>query len=159
MKNASPTDLQFRKLTQGDLDPLEALTRVLPFGSSWTSDALKGELERGLAYGGFLETRLCCFILLRPPGEAYEIQWLGTGLEHHGKGFMSALWQFVLAELPSAAKVWLEVHESNLSARKFYEKAGFVRVGLRPRYYRDGGAAILYNFQIGVPPLGSMNLS
>lgn len=31
----------------------------------------------------------------------------------------------------------LEVRESNLSARKMYEKYGFYDVGIRPRYYQD----------------------
>ena len=34
-------------------------------------------------------------------------------------------------------QVWLEVRVSNRAAIGLYKKAGFVEVGLRPRYYRD----------------------
>jgi len=37
----------------------------------------------------------------------------------------------------------LELRESNAAAAQLYERHGFVRVGLRRRYYADGEAAVL----------------
>jgi ribosomal protein S18 acetylase RimI-like enzyme len=45
---------------------------------------------------------------------------------------------------PELNEFWLEVHQENLPAQNFYEKAQFEAVGTRPYYYRDGGAALLY---------------
>ncbi|TFG66728.1 MAG: ribosomal-protein-alanine N-acetyltransferase [Gemmatimonadales bacterium] len=36
-----------------------------------------------------------------------------------------------------AAQVFLEVREANTDARRLYEKAGFVNVGVRPSYYTE----------------------
>jgi len=36
-----------------------------------------------------------------------------------------------------AAHVYLEVREANADARRLYEKAGFVNVGVRPSYYSE----------------------
>lgn len=41
------------------------------------------------------------------------------------------------AELNGVTCISLEVRPSNSGARRFYEEAGFVEVGLRPGYYRD----------------------
>ena len=42
--------------------------------------------------------------------------------------------------------LWLEVRESNLGARKFYESLGFRETGCRPGYYSDSGeGAIVMN--------------
>jgi [ribosomal protein S18]-alanine N-acetyltransferase len=54
----------------------------------------------------------------------------------------------LLAELASMYRgtLWLEVRETNLVARKFYETLGFQEAGRRPQYYRDSGeGAIVMN--------------
>ncbi len=42
-----------------------------------------------------------------------------------------------LARLENATAVFLEVRESNVGARKLYEKAGFTLGGRRKNYYRE----------------------
>jgi ribosomal-protein-alanine N-acetyltransferase len=42
-----------------------------------------------------------------------------------------------------AARLLLEVAEANPAARSLYAAAGFAPVGRRPRYYPDGGDALL----------------
>ena len=50
-----------------------------------------------------------------------------------------------LSQREAAKMVFLEVRESNLAARKLYEKCGFVENGRRPRYYRQPEEdAVLY---------------
>ena len=39
---------------------------------------------------------------------------------------------------------FLEVRETNLKARRFYEKHGFTLFGIRKKYYADGENAALY---------------
>ena len=41
-----------------------------------------------------------------------------------------------------AAKITLEVKESNTPAIKLYMKNGFIPVGVKPNYYHDGSDAI-----------------
>jgi ribosomal-protein-alanine N-acetyltransferase len=50
-----------------------------------------------------------------------------------------------LSQREAAKMIFLEVRESNLAARKLYEKCGFVENGRRTRYYRQPEEdAILY---------------
>jgi len=42
-----------------------------------------------------------------------------------------------------AERLLLEVRETNTGALAFYERAGFVEIDRRPRYYRDGTTAII----------------
>lgn len=53
-----------------------------------------------------------------------------------------------------AAAMSLEVAEANPAARALYDRAGFARVGRRPRYYRDGGDALVLRRPVASPPLG-----
>jgi len=45
-------------------------------------------------------------------------------------------------------EVWLEVHEENRAAIRFYERHGFVKVSRRSNYYPDGKAALNYNLRL-----------
>jgi ribosomal-protein-alanine N-acetyltransferase len=42
-----------------------------------------------------------------------------------------------------AHRLLLEVREDNAGARAFYDAAGFAELGVRPRYYGDGAAAVV----------------
>jgi len=48
-----------------------------------------------------------------------------------------------LARDAGAHRLLLEVRADNGAARAFYAAAGFVEVGRRPRYYRDGESALV----------------
>jgi ribosomal-protein-alanine N-acetyltransferase len=58
-----------------------------------------------------------------------------------GRGLLAATLR-VAAEA-GAARMLLEVAEANHAARSLYSAAGFAPVGRRPRYYPDGGDALL----------------
>ena len=63
----------------------------------------------------------------------------GVKEELQGKKIGQELLKFSLEELKKdeVKRITLEVKESNLKARKIYEKCGFINVGIRPRYYKD----------------------
>ena len=54
-----------------------------------------------------------------------------------------------------AGRLWLEVRESNATARSVYERLGFVAQGVRPGYYpaphgrRE--SAVVMSMEIGAP--------
>jgi ribosomal-protein-alanine N-acetyltransferase len=53
------------------------------------------------------------------------------------------------AQRESVSAILLEVRESNLPARRLYEKQGFREVGRRRNYYADPSEdAILYDFRL-----------
>ncbi len=46
----------------------------------------------------------------------------------------------------SRGDVWLECREDNAIAIALYTKIGFKEAGRRPKYYKDGTTAILFNY-------------
>jgi ribosomal-protein-alanine N-acetyltransferase len=61
----------------------------------------------------------------------------------------------LLARARGCHQIWLEVRESNVRARKLYERYGFAQSGLRRNYYpADGGRedAILMTLRLTEAP-------
>lgn len=78
------------------------------------------------------------------PGQS-EVLFLATSPARQKQGFMSSLLDELLSQC-KGEEVWLECREDNLSARHLYLKKGFRETGYRAGYYKDGSAAILFNF-------------
>lgn len=118
---------------------------AVPIGPRWTEAQIAEEC-RGV--GLVLEpeaTQPRAFILYRDTGAAWEITFLATDPVFQGQGFMKALLEHMRNERPEERQIWLEVHADNAKARRLYEQQGLEVVGERPRYYSDGGTAILYS--------------
>ena len=98
-------------------------------------DVLSGTRERAGEAGisGYVVTRLV--------DDVADLQRIGVHPDAQRHGLASAL----LAEAMKrpAARMLLEVAESNAAARAFYAKAGFVEIHRRPNYYRDGSDALV----------------
>ena len=84
------------------------------------------------------------FILARDLGGEAEILTLGVLPEMRRLGIGRALLDAVIAQAGRRhiGSVVLEVAADNAAARSLYGRAGFVRVGARPRYYRRDRTAI-----------------
>lgn len=79
-------------------------------------------------------------------GEA-EVYFFAVKEEYRNNGIGEKLFEFSVNELIKEKfhKISLEVRESNIAARKIYEKCGFKNVGVRIRYYTDNMEdAIIY---------------
>lgn len=124
---------------------------IVPIGPQWTPQQMADEVHSGFGWGYLSSSgTLEAFILLRDVVQAWEITFLATAPAARGQGHMLQLIRHLKGEAAVGQEpprsIWLEVHEQNLPAIKMYEKSGFVRSGRRPRYYQDGGAALLYNY-------------
>ena len=116
-----------------------------PIGGTWTKDLLKQELKVSQGIGLRVEgVGLTSFILYRYFDEHREITILATKPSHQRRGDMRFLLSYLLERKSPGERVWLEVHQDNAPARHLYGQLGFQEVGRRPKYYRDGGDAILY---------------
>lgn len=137
--------LTLRHLPQlcGIMENVYARTTT-PIGGLWNRDVLKQELEIGQGVGlnvsGF---GLGAFILFRLYDSHREITVLATHPDRQRRGDMMYLLSYVLERKSPQERIWLEVHDRNEGALKLYESLGFANVGRRPKYYRDGGDAIL----------------
>ena len=74
----------------------------------------------------------------KPPFE-YEVHTIGVDPAYQGRGIGRRLLDELLAFADGGA-VYLEVRTDNEPALALYDSAGFVRIGLRRRYYRVSGA-------------------
>ena len=142
---------KIRKLKPQDADQVFVVLELardrskVPIGPKWTFQQLEDECrEFGLVAERHHEVQ--AFILWRDTGAAWEISFLATAPDAQGQGLMTTLLEHLKRDRPQDRAIWLEVHASNRGARALYEKAGFASIGERPKYYADGGAAILYNY-------------
>jgi ribosomal-protein-alanine N-acetyltransferase len=119
-------------------------TSKVPIGGMWNRDLLKQELEIGQGVGLRSDTfGLIAFVLFRHYDSHREITVLATHPDRQRKGDMSFLLSYMLERKSPSERIWLEVHAQNNSALALYSNLGFQEVGRRPKYYRDGGDAVL----------------
>lgn len=80
-----------------------------------------------------------------------ELQRIAVSPALRRTGVASALLNacVVVARLGGADRMLLEVREDNAGALSFYAARGFVEVDRRPRYYRDGAAAVVMRLGLG----------
>ena len=83
--------------------------------------------------------------------EIAELQRIAVTPAQRRRGVAGALLGAVvaLASGEGAERMLLEVREENAGALAFYERAGFTEIDRRPRYYRDGAAAIVMELPLG----------
>ena len=148
------TALAFRPMTADDIDAVHAM-EVATFPSPWPRTFFEQELaadnrtylvvEEGgvlVGYGGIMVVE----------GDAH-VMTVAVAADCRGRGIgsrmMLALVDAALAV--GAEHLTLEVRPSNRAARRLYHRFGFEAVGLRPRYYPDEDALVMWALDITEP--------
>lgn len=135
-------------------DLLERSRRSLPQGhlAAWTEDQILKQIQAGPTWSiwSVPSGELQAFVLGQrvlgsdpAAGEGVEVLIVLVEARLRGAALGLELMKGLHRECPDAAFWRLEVHENNTSARQFYARLGFAPVGFRPRYYPDGGSAVL----------------
>jgi ribosomal-protein-alanine N-acetyltransferase len=127
-------------MRQEDLGAVYEIERETP--SPWSLVSLEQELQvrRGRQFVAESSDRQilgwCACRLLWPEAELLKIA-VTTGERKKGVG--TSLLQHVIGELQgqSYSGLFLEVRANNKPALSFYERHGFLRVGIRSHYYSD----------------------
>ncbi len=88
------------------------------------------------------------FLLLRIVQDEAEIITLGVVARR--QGIASRLLRLGLGHAAGQGvrRIHLEVAERNIAGRGLYQKFGFVENGRRPRYYPDGGDALILSLDL-----------
>jgi [ribosomal protein S18]-alanine N-acetyltransferase len=145
-----------RSMRWWDIAPVMVLERELFGDEAWTDAMYWSELaERDTrlylvedaqgaitAYGG-----LCAYA----PHEAY-IQTIGVTQSAQGRGLGTTLLLALVDEARrrGVAHVDLEVKSDNDTARRLYERHGFVEIAVRRNYYQPSGTdAIVMRLELG----------
>jgi ribosomal-protein-alanine N-acetyltransferase len=138
---------------------LEAIAEIemLSGLNQWGVESYKSELakDENLFFVAKSKEKIVGFVfarLITPTVEIFNIAVLPECRKH---GIGRKLFEKILERAieSSCLECWLEVRESNLSAREFYEKLGFQNVGRRKNYYRfPVEDALLLEFKIADKP-------
>lgn len=112
------------------------------FHDAWSTEAFAA-LFAGPGVYGLIATGAggapVGFALCRVAADEAEVLTIGVIPAHRGAGVGHLLLEQALAEAASrgAARMFLEVSETNRAARALYAAQGFVGVGTRKKYYRE----------------------
>jgi ribosomal-protein-alanine N-acetyltransferase len=114
-----------------------------PADECWTVEAMAQQLMQPGVFG-FADSD-GGMVLGRVAADEAEILTLAVAPSGRRQGRGRALLEAAFAEMAAraAAQVFLEVSTANAAARALYAAAGFVEVGRRRRYYRDGADALV----------------
>ena len=122
---------------------LQAL-EVACFGASaWSAAQLTGSLARA---GCILVADQAGYVLGDIVLDEVELHRIGVapGFRRAGHGRRLYRQFTTAARHRGAQRLFLEVREDNDPARRLYAAVGLQEIGIRPRYYPDGCAAVLY---------------
>ena len=122
------------------LNELENLHRVCFPGRPWSA----GEFADLKKSGCDIMASQNGFVVWRVVADEAEIITIGVHPDARRGGIAAAMLTLVENDVKTRGgkKIFLEVAENNVPARALYEHNGYVRVGVRPKYY-NGVDAIL----------------
>ena len=114
---------------------------TLSFASPWSMNAFREEVKNPVSHlwAMFLNDELLGYICFWLVDREMQLATIAVHprFRNHGAGnaLLTRMIETGLSE--RAESIWLEVRESNRTARNLYEKLGFAPVGKRRRYYSD----------------------
>jgi len=141
-----------RSATLADVPAILALERSAASAAHWPAEEYERLVETGVVLvaeqadaeqAGSLCGLVCAKVVV---GE-WEVENVVVAAEFLRQGIAARLMGALLqqAEKSAVSRILLEVRESNLPARRLYEKHGFREAGRRSRYYNSPlEDAILY---------------
>jgi ribosomal-protein-alanine N-acetyltransferase len=133
-------------LSIGDADRCADLeAQLFPGDDPWPAVAFQRELES--KHNHYIAARVDGALigyagisrLGRKPPYEYEIHTIGVDPAFQVRGIGRAMLDGLL-DIAGGAAIFLEVRTDNVAAIALYESVGFVRMGVRKRYYRISGA-------------------
>ena len=140
---------EFLPLTKEMVPALSKLEKLC-FSVPWTESMFLGELEN--AYASYqvilFEGSPVAYMGLWQVADEGHITNVAVHPDHRKKGLAQRLIAYFCeyAKTHGLCLLTLEVRERNEDAIRLYEKAGFVPVGRRARYYEGKEDALLYTW-------------
>jgi [ribosomal protein S18]-alanine N-acetyltransferase len=140
-----------RSAALNDVPAILAIEQQAPGAAHWTSEQYKKLVGSGVVLvaedAADEAGQLCGFVCAKAVAGDWEIENVVVAAAFLRGGIANELLRNLIqrAAGEAASAILLEVRESNLPARRLYEKHGFREVGRRRVYYRDPVEdAILY---------------
>ena len=135
-------------LVPENVDQIIELQNQNNFADGWNKTMLENAFKGGnyVCFGVYENKKLIAFLGLSVSVDTCDIEDVLVDLNYRRKGFAEKLIDHAIdyAKSKNKEKVFLEVRESNLSARALYQKKGFNKISVRKNYYSDGENAVVY---------------
>jgi ribosomal-protein-alanine N-acetyltransferase len=127
--------LTIRPLRSSDAESVERITALSPEAAHWPAQSYLG-LPGWVAES---EAGVVGLLVARVAADEMEILNLAVDPRWRRRGAGTALVEAALDHglRAGAARVFLEVRETNGAARRFYQQQGFAVTGRRVRYYHQ----------------------
>jgi [ribosomal protein S18]-alanine N-acetyltransferase len=147
--------MRVRPGTPEDIPSMIVLERQSTPAAHWSVDSYRQAFEQGIAVRIVLvaddEGSIRGFLIARIAREECELENIVVASSRQRCGIGSKLMQelVAVARAQGATRVFLEVRESNVAARRLYERCGFIISGHRKSYFADPGEdAVLYTLTL-----------
>jgi ribosomal-protein-alanine N-acetyltransferase len=143
-----PVDI--RSASLHDVPAILAIEQGAPAASHWTLEQYNQRVDSGIILVAEEAGELSGFVCAHAVAGEWEIENVVVAAKFLRRGIADALVRDLIRRAASeaASAILLEVRESNLPARRLYEKRGLLEAGRRPMYYKDPpGDAILYTLR------------
>lgn len=134
-----------RRATADDATSIAVLDAVLFGTDAWSVEQVLEELT-GAGRRAWLAGSagdVDGYVITWDNGDVVDLQRIAVHPARQRGGLASEL---IDAALAGVDRMLLEVSEHNEAALAFYRQRGFVEIDRRPRYYRDGAAAIVMSY-------------
>ena len=125
---------------QLNYDELSALDKQCVGSDGWSADDFRSEAARlgGIVLAAYDGDRLAGLIAGFTAADTGEILTVATAPEYRRMGVARALLTEFIGLIPDEVETLaLEVRSSNYAAIALYESFGFVKAGVRKRFYHD----------------------
>jgi len=122
-----------------DVPAILAIEQRAPGAAHWTSDQYSKLVGSEVVLVAEEAGMLCGFVCAKAAAGEWEIENVVVAAAFLRRGIANELLRNLIQRAvgEAASAILLEVRESNLPARRLYEKHGFREVGRRRLYYRD----------------------
>jgi ribosomal-protein-alanine N-acetyltransferase len=135
-----------RTMCESDLDAVILIERA-SFHSPWQREHFQQEIAAPHSFPYIYEYKnaVVGYLCLMSLFEEAQILDIAVAPEWRGKGIARILMDYAIsvASEKKAEILSLEVRSSNIAAITLYERCGFVRTGLRQKYYEGREDAVL----------------
>ena len=142
------------KIPEMNIDDLTIIKNNLlkDFDNFWTFDVLKNELEckNSLYFVAKLNNEILGFAGIKIILDECELMNIVTKKAYRKNGIGNLLLNLIINKSKELklTKINLEVSNTNITAINLYKKAGFIKVGLRNKYYNNENSAILMTLNL-----------
>jgi ribosomal-protein-alanine N-acetyltransferase len=133
-------------MTESDLDAVLVIEQA-SFPSPWKLEHFQHEIAAPHSFPSvaLCDAQIAGYVCLMSLFEVAQILDIAVAPEQRGRGVAQALMAHAIsvAVEKDAEVLELEVRASNVSAITLYERCGFIRSGLRNKYYEGRDDAVL----------------